>query len=329
MSLIVYFVIYMFVVFLHVTVHELGHLFFGLISGYKFSLFSLFGLILYHQDGRFKVGKSNGIIVGQCLMYVPDEHEDLSIVLLNLGGGIFNLILSCFLVLLFILTHPSTYISFFYLFGAIVGFLMAGLNLIPLNLGVPNDGMNLKEASKSKEAKQAFYIMLNTNEKIIRGKSIGMFDEHYFDVHDESDLNNYLILYSQLLKASCLYEKGRVDDCFDLLKHLSRFKMPSYYRLMLEMILFEIYLMDKQNFLQAKRLYNQKPFQKLLKANIPTMSRLLAAYYFLVCDDIKKANTYLSEAKKMNKHYYMVGIKLVEDQAIKKLENLMIKSANQ
>ena len=41
--------------YLQLIIHELGHLIFGLLSGYKFSSFRIFNFMLIKEDGKFKI----------------------------------------------------------------------------------------------------------------------------------------------------------------------------------------------------------------------------------------------------------------------------------
>ena len=52
--------------------HELGHLIFGLLTGYRFLSFRIFGLMLTRESGslRFKKHSMPGTL-GQCLMAPP------------------------------------------------------------------------------------------------------------------------------------------------------------------------------------------------------------------------------------------------------------------
>ena len=63
--------------FLHIIIHEAGHLVFGLISGYRFLSFRIFSIIFVKVDGHI-VRKRYSLrgTAGQCLMYPPKEECD-------------------------------------------------------------------------------------------------------------------------------------------------------------------------------------------------------------------------------------------------------------
>lgn len=100
-------------IFLQLTIHEAGHLVFGLKSGYRFSSFRI---------GSFMWLKENDKIVsrklrlagtgGQCLM-VPPQMQDgkIPVILYNLGGSIMNLVASAVFLIIYLLIPEDTVIS--------------------------------------------------------------------------------------------------------------------------------------------------------------------------------------------------------------------------
>lgn len=96
---------------LQIIVHELGHLVFGLASGYKFLSFQVLGFAVVQEDKKIKVKRFNlAGAAGQCLMFPPDRKtEDIPVVAYNAGGVLFNVILTTILVLLLFLGHHSVW----------------------------------------------------------------------------------------------------------------------------------------------------------------------------------------------------------------------------
>ena len=82
-------------IFLHIIIHEGGHLVCGLLSGYKFVSFRVGSLMLMKSNGKYMIKKfhipGTG---GQCLMSPPDMKDGkIPLVLYNLGGSFINIIL--------------------------------------------------------------------------------------------------------------------------------------------------------------------------------------------------------------------------------------------
>ena len=107
----------------HIIVHEAGHLFFGLLSGYKFISFRVFDFkIMKDENGKFKIRYERlAGTGGQCLMRAPEYIEGkFKYKLYLLGGVMFNIVFS----IIFWLVLPSYYTLLF----ALIGFTLASLN---------------------------------------------------------------------------------------------------------------------------------------------------------------------------------------------------------
>ncbi len=74
---------------LTILIHELGHLLFGLVTGYRFLHIEILGFSVEHIGGALRIRKYKNTAVGQCMMYSEDEKKNP--LLLVCGGLIFNL----------------------------------------------------------------------------------------------------------------------------------------------------------------------------------------------------------------------------------------------
>ena len=193
-------VLFIILFILHIILHEAGHLVFGLISGYRFLSYRIYSIIFYKKDGQIHKKKySIKGTVGQCLMYPPERCADGSFpfVLYNLGGGISNLLFSLPFVVPAILTH-STYSRVIYLMFLFSGILTAANNIIPMNVGIPNDGMNLKSMLKDKCMQEAFYLQLKVNAEMSDGKQITDYSPEVFALPEGTDDTNMLTTFARL-----------------------------------------------------------------------------------------------------------------------------------
>lgn len=204
-------VYYVVTMILHTIIHEAGHLVFGLLSGYRFLSYRVFSFTIVKKEGKLAVKKLKVPgTMGQCLMYPPEwkEEEPYPYVLYNLGGGLFNII-SCILILplAFIGSPLAAWISGVFIF---TGVIMVITNLIPMTIGIPNDGKNCLDCKKSKEAQRAFYLQLKINADMSDGAELTDFPPELFEVQEPqgkkiSALIGYLYLqkyYRTLLQGS-------------------------------------------------------------------------------------------------------------------------------
>ncbi len=175
---------------LHLIIHEAGHLVFGLLSGYEFLSFRVFSFTLVKKDGEIvrKKLKVKGI-PGQCLLAPPEWKEDgkYPYVWYNLGGGVLNLITSLLAVLLFLTHSPlAGWAAGIFIF---TGVLLGLTNLIPMSMGVPNDGKNCLLCKKERDNQRAFYLQLKINSMMSDGVAVKDMPEEFFAMNGDVPLN--------------------------------------------------------------------------------------------------------------------------------------------
>lgn len=139
-----------------IIIHELGHLVFGLLSGYKFISFKVLFIRVFKKDG-YKISFEKGFLTmpGQCLMK-PTNHNYF---LYNIGGLIFTYLFSIFLLLLFYLNDNSYLIQF--IFGIfIINTLLGVMNSVYNKEGI-NDVCNIIRCRKNKDYLEAMLYQLD------------------------------------------------------------------------------------------------------------------------------------------------------------------------
>ena len=108
--------------FIHIVIHESGHLIGGLLSGYTFSSFRIGSFMLLKENGklvskRLKIAGTGG----QCLMAPPEMVDGkFPVVLYNMGGSVMNLLVSLLFVPVLIATPKGGFLALF-------SFLMIGI----------------------------------------------------------------------------------------------------------------------------------------------------------------------------------------------------------
>lgn len=198
--LVVALVFFYITIVLQTIIHEAGHLVFGLLSGYKFLSFRIFSFILVKKDGKVVRKKLKVVgIPGQCLMAPPEWKEDgkFPYVWYNLGGGLLNIITSLLVVPLFFLHIPciSWMVGIFIFTGVLLGL----TNVIPMSMGIPNDGKNCLLCRKSRDNQRAFYLQLKMNTMMSDGVVVTDMPEEFFETKDDEPVNA-LTCYVRLMK---------------------------------------------------------------------------------------------------------------------------------
>lgn len=150
-------------VWIQTLVHELGHLFLGLLTGYRFVSFRVGRHMLVRTEGRLAYRRfSLQGTMGQCLLTPREEREKVAVIPMNLGGCLFNLAFSILLLLLGLLALHG-WISACLLTVALFGILTAVMNAVPFTATLPNDGRNAWLLHRFPECRSAFFTQLRIN----------------------------------------------------------------------------------------------------------------------------------------------------------------------
>lgn len=146
----------------HILLHEAGHMVAGLLTGYRFVSFRIGSWTLVRTGGQWALRRfSIPGTAGQCLMMPPQHVAHPPFVCYNLGGALANLLCAA--------AGFAWGGTFGVIFGAL-GLVIALVNVVPLDAGVPNDGYNLYVLLRSKAARRAFAAQLSVNGLLSEGK---------------------------------------------------------------------------------------------------------------------------------------------------------------
>lgn len=209
-------------VYLQIIIHELGHLVFGLISGYQFLSFRFLNLLLIKTDGKlkFKKMKLSGT-AGQCLM-VPPEYKkgEFPHLLYGLGGVIFNFLSAAICFGLWKLLD-CYYLEVFFLFSGVISFAMGFANGIPISYTeIPNDGYNCVAALKSEEACYGLYFQLMVHAQLAKGKRLKELPEEWFELKDPKTIKNTMVATRAVLSANYLMDKHEFEEALFYMQQL-------------------------------------------------------------------------------------------------------------
>lgn len=190
--------------FIHIIVHEAGHLLFGLMSGYKFVSFRIGSNTIVKENGKFKLKKFNiPGTAGQCLMMPPEIIDGkFPFVVYNFGGAIMNFIVSAITMLIAIYGNDvSFYLKGFLFVSGVAGIFLGLTNAFPLKIGgISNDGYNVLSMLKDENARTGFYFQLKTNGLQSQGLRIKDMPIETFELEDGADYVNPLNTSMGLLR---------------------------------------------------------------------------------------------------------------------------------
>ncbi len=289
-----------------IVVHESGHLVTGRKSGYEFVSFRVGSITWIKENGKLKQKKFNiQGTGGQCIMMPPDieNPEDVPFVLYFLGGGLFNLISAAIFIPIGILI-PNFYASMpAFMFGA-ASFIQGLINLIPLNLTVPNDGYQIVIFSRSKEERILFYKHLRINGLLYQGYTPAEMPEKMFDFGENSRG------LSELIHASLYIDKKDFKTAEALVKSaIESGKLLSIYEYEAKTELLFCKIMNSAPENEINELYD-KSLKEYIRASGKTQiakHRIMYAYYLLFANDKEAAQKEYETALAMKETYPSAG----------------------
>lgn len=258
--------------FLSIVVHEGGHLIFGLLSGYRFSSFRIGSLMLIKQNGklRFKLLKLAGT-EGQCLMTPPEGDNEGSAVFYNLGGVFMNFLSAVIFCLLYFFLPYTPVLTQLMLIAAIFSFVFALLNGIPLDTGVPNDGLNTLYLLRNPGAAKALNNQLLIASANADGRTLSEMPEEWFTLGEDGVSKDPLCSAISVFFCNRLLEQGKLEECKYAIESLlaSDAKLAEIHRGLLRSDLIFCTLLIDGNKAKIAHLYNdaEKQFMKSMKTN--------------------------------------------------------------
>lgn len=276
--------------FLHILIHELGHLIFGLLTGYSFVSFRVGSFTVIKEDGKFKRKKfhlpGTG---GQCLMSPPEYSEkSFPYVIYNLGGVLLNLGAS--IIALGIIVGIEQLSAF-----SLVGwqlFLVAGLftamtNGIPVKIGgLPNDGHNIYSLMKKEENKKAFFIQLKMNALMTQGIRIKDIPFEELSVDELNTQTSTLQAAVHILQYNWYLDRLNLEKAQQKLTELLSYmdNYPLFYKQELACEQLFLALVSHEDSAVIEELYNEELKTYIKKMTfLPNKKRLLMsleAHYY-------------------------------------------------
>lgn len=287
-------------------IHEAGHLVMGLATGYKYLSFRIGSIVLQKTEQGLKFKKfSIAGTGGQCLMIPPEvkNPEDVPYFWYNFGGGFFNL-LSALICVPFIFITQNDLIKavliVFALYSAFTGF----INLIPLDFGVANDGMNILAMAKNPYARGVLYRQFKINALLNIGTRLKDMPDKLFE-HDENQ-KDHLSATMPALCTARLMDEMKFDEAEK--EYEKTLKNPNLSKLYVNEYSCELLFCKIVNGApreEIDEIYN-KELQNYVKTSGKTMisrRKLLYAYYLIIEKNTELAEKEYQLAYKMEKSY--------------------------
>ena len=295
--------------FLHIVIHEAGHLICGLLTGYSFSSFRIGSIMLLKENGklvskRLKIAGTGG----QCLMAPPEMVDGkFPVVLYNMGGSVMNLLVSLLFVPVLIAAPKGGFLALF-------SFLMIGMGIISgLGNGIPlhtktvdNDGYNAISLGKSKDAMQAFWLQMKMNEQLSKGLRLKDMPDEWFQMPSDEAVKNNLVAAIGVSVCNRLMDQHCFEEADSQMAHILSIEsgMIGLHRnlVICDRMYHELIHENRPEVVASFYTKEQQKFMKAMRT-FPSVIRTEYAYALLVEQDQGKAGKAMEAFEKVAKTY--------------------------
>ena len=295
--------------FFHMIVHEAGHLVFGLMTGYKFCSFRVASFMWLKENGKLKFKRLTlAGTGGQCLMTPPDMKDGkIPLVLYNLGGSFINIIIGALFLVGYLIFSDIPFLSPILLIFAVVGFMTAMMNGIPMRMGtVDNDGYNAFALSRNKEAVEAFWVQLKVAEQSSKGVRLKDMPDEWFAVPIDEAMKNSLVATRCVFTCNRLMDEEKFEEADALMAHLLEIESGivglHHDLLMCDRIYVELIGENRSEVIENMMTKEQKKFMKAMK-RFPSVLRTQYVLALLSEKDAARAEAIKNEFEKVAKTY--------------------------
>lgn len=292
-------------IFLQIIIHEVGHLIFGVLTGYDFISFRIFSITILFQDKRLRLSKNiiSGT-AGQCIMTPSfNESVDIPYFWYNAGGVIANLLTTVISLSMAFLFPEGNICRTVFIFLATIGIIFTLYNGIPLKTRlVVNDAYNIAKLIHNPEAKRAFWRLLKLNEYQIKGIELCNCPDEWFESLQESYSNPIVCGWSIFVLLRFLEKRNYVEALNICNKIIEAPNVPDIYinEAICEKMFCEIMIFNSGTLSANKSPLHYNLTKSNLKERVNQIINFHTqyAYQTLICNNQYEANNIILNFKK-------------------------------
>lgn len=303
-------------VVIHFALHEVGHMLFGIATGYRFLSIRLFKYaIIKDEHGRltFKTFNISGT-GGQCIMDLPHDTDAYKMPFFwhYAGGVIVNILLVAISVLLLKCFDMGMVGTNFFMTMACAGVIIALSNGVPMSQnGLNNDAKNIQQLYKYKSSRKYFLRMMHMTNMLAQGTRLKDMPKEWFEDVPPNDTNEYFALAYRINYISWLEDCGRLDEARRVCEQLDELDKPLPLMLKLEKdgehVMCELLTTKRQEVVE--KLLTQQ-VRVYINANKTFSAAKLAVAYMVALlydKDPKAAEALRNEFESHRHDYFMPG----------------------
>lgn len=281
--------------FLHIVIHEVGHLIAGKVSGYHFSFFRIANWAIVKEQHQYRMAKfSIAGTGGQCLM-IPAEGDDNPPYRLYLfGGALANFITAAIGLGIVLMGVQSVYLYSFIFTGIFTGV----INLIPFSI---TDGNTLKRLKMDPNKRPQLFQQLRLSEEFVNGKMYGEIKDHDLIENPNEPMTEQFNAYTVLVRINRELEAENFGHALELIEPLwnQRSQMVKSYQMDISRdYLFCHLTMETEDTMIQDEIKEDPVFKQYLKTSQLETYRIKAAMAFWIDKDLDQAESWLEKAEK-------------------------------
>ena len=301
--------------FIHIVMHELGHLIGGTLSNYSLISFRVFSIVLAKQNKKLIVKKySVPNSVGECVMMPPEVKKGkYPYRLYRIGGIAMNVVTSIVaVVLVFGIDSLSKYPwNMWGVIYGVVGIITALFNGIPVVIGgVPNDGYILLHMTESKEASLAVHSQLLIHAFLSKGGCYSEVPYEQFCISKTGEIRNYLVAKVKLLEYRWHLEHLDFKQAAKCLEATNQYfnSLPKVHQYEINSEKMFVEIMSSNDKDIVDKLFNADVERFILEyQNVLAKNRIMMAYEAGVKKDTRAAHKHYMQLKNNVKVYPIKG----------------------
>ena len=303
--MIVYFIAYV----LSISVHELGHLIFGLKAKLEFVSFNILNYTIIKENNKKEIKKMpriNGI--GGCCYMAFDEkynYNSYDVILYFFGGIICNSIMVVLITFIYLLSK-NDYLSLICLLFISINVYLALYNMIPQiqKNGIRSDMMHIILYLKEPNIIKIYGKISKIQEYVNEGGKLKDLDSSL--VYMPREINNIVKLQMAQIYIDYLLDKERYDEAIKKIKFIKENAKSimtfSNENMLKAQLILSLYNKGYINEIENEWDKDFSIFVKKSKSIMPYYIAIEYMYYRLIKNDIKKCEKCLYEVEKLKKY---------------------------
>ncbi len=275
--------------FITILLHELGHAFFGWLTGFDLVALGLGNRLLVKTDQGWK-WKKTVIVQGAAAQYVgvKRDENDPRTILMFAGGLIVHLGLVALFTLMGLLTGN---------WGLPLSQILLNLSFLVLNANPSGyfDGAKIQELRTHPEYSQFIYLSLRHTAQVLLDPAAAKLSDFVMDL---PILPGHLPQTHFLNWTELLIFKGDYDQAQERLEQLIAASDNDYIVKLAKFVLLEVYILKGLDE-HARDLGQDKEVKSLLKYPMGNYQVIATLYHQQISKDSKALKKSLAQAKKM------------------------------